>query len=154
MPERDNSAVTVVIFGATGDLTRRKLIPALFSNYLRGRLPGAFAIVGFSGSERTHESFREHLKQGFLDLAPEGFRADAWEDFAARTWYSSGDFDDDAAYERLAGLLARVEGGPSNRLYYLASAPEHFPGIVAKLGTVSPPRPRGGVASSSRSPSA
>ncbi len=71
MPTRDEQPVTIVIFGATGDLARRKLIPALFSNHLRGRLPRRFSIVGFSGSERTEGNFREHLRQGFVELAPE-----------------------------------------------------------------------------------
>ena len=134
MPTRDEQPVTIVIFGATGDLARRKLIPALFSNHLRGRLPRRFSIVGFSGSERTEGNFREHLRQGFVELAPEVFRAEAWGEFAARIWYTPGDFGDAAAYERLAGLLATIEGGPANRLYYLAAAPEHFAPIIARLG--------------------
>jgi glucose-6-phosphate 1-dehydrogenase len=127
-------AVTIVIFGGTGDLARRKLIPALFSNYRADRLRPTFRIVGFAGSERSEDNFREHLRQGFVELAPSGYHAPTWEDFSERIWYISGDFSDGASYDRLCTLLATVEGGPADRLYYLATAPEHFPLIVRRLG--------------------
>ena len=134
MPTTEPRAVTVVIFGGTGDLARRKLIPALFSNYRAGRFRSALRIVGFAGSERTEDNFREHLRQGFLELAPGGFDEQTWETFAQHIWYVSGQFSDRSAYQRLCEILATVEGGPADRLYYLATAPEHFPLIVRQLG--------------------
>ncbi len=127
-------ALTVVIFGGTGDLARRKLIPALFSNYRAGRLRPGLRIVGFAGSERTEDNYREHLRAGFLELAPAGFDQEIWGDFARNIWYTSGQFTDDTAFARLCELLAIVEGGPADRLYYLATAPEHYALVVGELG--------------------
>jgi glucose-6-phosphate 1-dehydrogenase len=125
---------TLVIFGASGDLTRRKLIPALHSLYCKGRLPAGLRIVGLARSELTHEEFRAHLRAGMQELAREKLNPDKWDTFAEMLWYVPGSFDNPQVYEQLRAFLDEVDGGEGNRLYYLATAPQFFPVIVAHLG--------------------
>jgi glucose-6-phosphate 1-dehydrogenase len=112
---------TIVIFGASGDLTRRKLVPSLFNLYKRGRLPANTRIVGFADTPFTHASFRAHLQAGLQKFAGDVFEATAWADFAASLWYIRGNFDKAGDYESLQELLAEIEGGVVDRLYYLAT---------------------------------
>ncbi|MCQ3976525.1 MAG: glucose-6-phosphate dehydrogenase [Anaerolineae bacterium] len=128
-------SITIVIFGASGDLTQRKLIPALFSLYRKGRLPAGTRIVGFAFAPAfSHQEFRAHLKEGVEKYASQIFDAAAWDEFAARLWYTPGDFGSPADYGRLQTLLSEVEGGPAHRLYYLATAPTFFTTIFEQLG--------------------
>jgi glucose-6-phosphate 1-dehydrogenase len=127
-------AITLVIFGASGDLTERKLIPALFNLYCKQRLPDDLRIVGISRRPYSHEEFRGHLGDGVQEFAAEIYDADAWESFAARVWYQPGDSQIDDDYDRLESFLAELEGGPANRLYYLAVAPTLYIPIVEQLG--------------------
>lgn len=129
-----SEATTIVIFGASGDLTERKLIPALFSLYRRGRLPDNLNIVGSSRSDYSHDDFRDHLRQGVQAYATEKFDAGAWQTFAQRIWYQPGDSKNRADYERLDAFLHTVENGPANRLYYMAVAPFLFVPTVENLG--------------------
>jgi glucose-6-phosphate 1-dehydrogenase len=128
---------TVVIFGAAGDLTHRKLVPALY-HLARQRLVAAngFAVLGFARRELAAEAFREHL--GAELRAHVGGDADPhlWEWLSARTHYVAGNFDDSAAFARLAADLQRIErehGTRGNVLFYLATAPEYFDVIARKL---------------------
>lgn len=123
---------TVVIFGASGDLTSRKLIPALHHLFREGQLPADFRIIGFARREKTDEAWRAELR-----TALEGFGrdTDGWDSsgFAGRIHYCQGDINDPAAYARLATLIA---GLPSpalrdNRMFYLATSPSQF-GTVAE----------------------
>jgi glucose-6-phosphate 1-dehydrogenase len=132
----DTTPYTIVIFGASGDLTQRKLIPALFNLYQKGRLPDNSRIVGFAVTSFSHQEFRDQLQAGVQQFAPDGFDAAAWSDFAARLWYAAGDFSVSADYEQLNELLNEVAGGPGHRLYYLATAPRFFSAIAEQLGLV------------------
>jgi len=125
---------TLVIFGASGDLTERKLIPALFSLYRRDRLPGRLQIVGSARSPFSDEQFRAHLRDGAERYATEDFDAAAWDRFAATISYLPGDSSAADDYTRLETFLREKEGGPANRLYYLAVAPSLYAPIVEHLG--------------------
>jgi glucose-6-phosphate 1-dehydrogenase len=126
--------ISVVIFGASGDLTKRKLIPALFSLYRKNRLPDNLQIVGVSRSAFSHDEFRAHLRDGMQELAPEIFDAAGWDSFAGRIWYQAGDSKQDTDYKNLDAFLDDIEKGPAHRLYYLAVAPSLYIPIAERLG--------------------
>lgn len=125
---------TLLIFGASGDLTQRKLIPALFSLYQKEMLPGATRIVGFARRAWDHEKFRAVLLEGVRQFAPDLYRRERWETFAPNLFYFRGDLSAAADYHSLPAFLDELEGKPANRLYYLATAPEFFATIVEQLG--------------------
>ncbi|MBF8256770.1 MAG: zwf [Anaerolineales bacterium] len=130
-----NLTTTLVIFGASGDLTRRKLIPALFELHRKGRLPEGFRLLGAARSPATDDTFREQARQGLQTFAPESFDEAAWGPFAARLHYLEGDFADNEESGRLARRLAEIggDGGSSNLLFYLATPPQAYTGLVDAL---------------------
>lgn len=125
---------TIVIFGASGDLTKRKLIPALLHLHRKDRLPPGLKIVGFSRSRFTNESFREHLRSASEQFAGEEVSSETWKDFAGGIFYCPGDITRPGDYGRLGKTLAEIEGGPANRLYYTATAPAFYAETVTSLG--------------------
>jgi glucose-6-phosphate 1-dehydrogenase len=129
----NGNATTIVIFGASGDLTKRKLVPSLFNLSLKGRLPHPCTIVGFGGKPFTDDSFREQLGSGVKEFAGFPFTGDQWSSFASNLHYQQGKYADPADFDRLNQLLAGLEGGPANRLFYLAVPPTLFPVIVDNL---------------------
>lgn len=128
----------VVIFGASGDLTSRKLVPALYNLALANLLPAEFAVVGVARRPLEAGQFREKLRtdaERFSRTAP--LRPALWDSFAGSVSYLSGDPGDLATYQRLRGRLAEIDdqqGTAGNRLYYLATPPSLFPVIVQRLG--------------------
>jgi glucose-6-phosphate 1-dehydrogenase len=128
----------LVIFGASGDLTRRKLLPALYALAHDGLLPDRFAVIGFARREKNHEAFRDEMRgavEQFSRFHP--LNAEVWDRLARCLYYVAASFEDPAGYERLGGLLAQVDrqhGTGGNRLYYLATPPTAYAGIVARLG--------------------
>jgi glucose-6-phosphate 1-dehydrogenase len=129
---------TVVIFGASGDLTRRKLVPALHSLGCEGFLPAGSQVVGVARSPMSDEAFREHLFRGVADYArlKPGICA-LWPTFDHRLSYLAGSYDDPDTYQRLATRLAQLDsavGTQGNRLFYLATPPTLYPVIVDQLG--------------------
>jgi glucose-6-phosphate 1-dehydrogenase len=127
----------LVIFGASGDLTRRKIFPALYALALRRRLPDSFAVVGASRTDWTDEEFRARMEQAVREFGRDEFRADVWEELAATVRYLSLDFADDEAEDRLTGLLAELDeeqGTRGNRVYYLAVPPQAMETVVEELG--------------------
>lgn len=131
----DSKPTTFVIFGASGDLTRRKLIPALFNSYCKQRLPAQFNIVGFARRPWDDEEFRQILQAGMEEFAPKAYNAAEWQDFSANISYVKGDLNTLRDYQTLKQHLVSMENGAGNRLYYLATAPRFFAPIVANLGT-------------------
>jgi Glucose-6-phosphate 1-dehydrogenase len=123
---------SIVIFGASGDLTHRKLIPALFSLYQRGKLPEKTNVVGFARRQYSHEQFRELLLESTKEYAAR-FAADAWSAFSQSLWYARGDLSNPDDYQALENFLEDIEGENANRLYYLATAPEFFDDVVTNL---------------------
>ncbi|MBL8056200.1 MAG: glucose-6-phosphate dehydrogenase [Anaerolineales bacterium] len=126
---------TLVIFGASGDLTQRKLLPALFNLQRKGRLSGPLRIVGFARRPWSDDDFRAQLRAGLEQFAPKDFDPARWEAFAANIHYFRGDLTTAADFERLEQVLAALEGGPTHRLYYLATAPEYYNPIAGLLGS-------------------
>lgn len=125
---------TVVIFGASGDLTRRKLVPGLYSLYRKGALPADFAVVGTSRSGIGHEAFREEMRGGVDEFVVGGSDDAVWARFAAKLYYVAGDATEADSYQGLNAFLQELEGGEANRLYYLSTAPRFFDTIVLQLG--------------------
>ena len=126
---------TIIIFGATGDLTWRKLIPALYNNYKKGRLSGCANIIGYARRPFTDEAFRTHLREGTAQFSPETFDEAVWGTFGSQLHYFQGDLDIPGDFSRLDEFVKRLESVPANRLYYLATAPEHYALVVASLGS-------------------
>jgi glucose-6-phosphate 1-dehydrogenase len=123
-----------VVFGASGDLTQRKLGPALYNLFRKRRLPENTKIVGFARRPLADDGFREMLHSG-IDTYAGRVDQESWDLFLPRLHYLEGDLTVAADYERLADELRRIEGGRRvNRLYYLATAPSYCPIIAAQLG--------------------
>jgi glucose-6-phosphate 1-dehydrogenase len=127
----------MVIFGASGDLTARKLIPALYDLASQRRLPMEFAVVGISRTALSHEEFRERLHDALMEQRPGRVSDDVWESFSRSLFYLPGDSTKPETYEELQGFLKQVDqdrrtGG--NRIFYLASSPSLVPTIVERLG--------------------
>ena len=127
----------MVIFGATGDLTKRKLIPALVNLANDGMLPKQFAIIGFAANDTTTENFRKTLTDEIPKYAPAQIDLKSWDWFKERIYYVKGDFNDPEAYKRLAAQIAEVDSThhtQGNKFFYLAVAPRFFATIVQQLG--------------------
>jgi glucose-6-phosphate 1-dehydrogenase len=127
----------MVIFGATGDLTKRKLIPALLNLAQEEVLPKQFAIIGFAGNEITTEVFRKNLGAELPQFAHDPIDLKMWDWLSQRIYFVKGDFQDPEAYKRLQQQISEVEklhntGG--NKFFYLAVAPRFFTPIVQQLG--------------------
>ncbi|MBI3211720.1 MAG: glucose-6-phosphate dehydrogenase, partial [Simkania negevensis] len=127
----------LVIFGATGDLTERKLMPALYNLKREGGLPAQFACVGFARREKTHEVFREGMKNAISAYSRvKPIEESVWSSFSPNIFYHSAAFDDDKGYERLAKLLNDLDlqlGTKGNRIYYFSTQPSFFTVITQKL---------------------
>ncbi|HEU4758507.1 MAG TPA: glucose-6-phosphate dehydrogenase [Dehalococcoidia bacterium] len=134
--ERAPEPCALVIFGASGDLTRRMLLPALYNLALDRRLPPRFAVVGFARTAWSDEEFRAQALAAVKEFSRRPVDAAAWESFAENLYYVPGEYDDPEAHQRLAAALKRLEqectGG--NHLYYLAVPPSTAPLIVEQLG--------------------
>jgi len=128
----------LVIFGATGDLTHRKLVPALYNLAHEGQLPSSFAVVGFARRPKTNDEFRAELQQGvreFSRFSP--INPAVWDAFAQGVYYHRSEFGDDKGYDSLGKTLEQIDrthGTAGNRLFYLATAPTEFEEIIQKLG--------------------
>src|ERR1700741_2200094 len=134
---QQDSPCVMVIFGASGDLTKRKLIPALCNLAKSRLLSPQFAVIGFSYDSMTTETFRAQLTKDIKEFAPEPVDSQLWNWFLERTYYVQGDFQDSAAYGRLQAQIAAVEKNHStqgNRFFYLAVSPKFFAPVVKQLG--------------------
>ena len=129
---------TLVIFGATGDLARRKLLPALYNLAHDGALPGRFHLVGVSRKEKAHEDYRAECEQAIRRFSRREPDKDVLKSLLDDIKYVPGTFDDDAVYSKLRRVLDGFEkkaGEPLNRAFYLSTAPSFFPVIVDRLGS-------------------
>jgi glucose-6-phosphate 1-dehydrogenase len=130
---------TMVIFGASGDLTKRKLIPALYNLAKDNLLAREFALVGFARPEMTTEQFRATCTEEIQQFATGRVDPDIWHWFVRRLYYVSGDFADAGAFERLNATMAEADkehGTRGNYLYYLATAPAFFSTCILQLGKI------------------
>jgi glucose-6-phosphate 1-dehydrogenase len=131
---------TIVIFGASGDLTRRKLVPALHSLGCGGPLPPATRVLGIARTPLSDEAFRERLYEGvvgYARLKPSPGICDLWPRFAERHAYLAGGYDDPETYRHLGQRLAQLDaesGTGGNALFYLATPPVLYPVIIEHLG--------------------
>jgi glucose-6-phosphate 1-dehydrogenase len=126
---------TFLIFGASGDLTKRKLAPALFKLHCKKRLKDGLRVVGFSRSPFTHEQWRNELAESTARFAPEAFNAAAWDEFAKGVYYHAGDVSEPQDFDKLRDALTEIESGEASlRVYYLAMAPKFYEPTVEQLG--------------------
>ncbi|MDH3496402.1 MAG: glucose-6-phosphate dehydrogenase [Gemmatimonadota bacterium] len=127
-------ACTLVIFGASGDLTQRELVPAVYELFRQDLLPDAFAVVGFSRSNWSDDAFRERMRVAARTECD--FDAASWRQFQERVFYVPGDFTATADYERLkhrVTTIAGAQGCGGNQLFHLAAPPDFFGAIVEGL---------------------
>jgi glucose-6-phosphate 1-dehydrogenase len=124
---------SIIIFGASGDLTKRKLIPSFFNLFRKRKTPKNFNIVGYGWTPFTDEQFREHLRQGLDEYASYEFTEEEWSLFAPQLHYHQGKYDDQAGFEKLADFLGSLEEERANRLYYMALPPSVFPDVITSL---------------------
>ena len=135
--QRSAPPCTVVIFGASGDLTKRKLLPALYNLANEGFLAKQFAIVGVALDDLTTEKFQEKLSADIQEFATTKVETKVWEWFLERVYYFRMDFKDKNAYQQLKELIEQVSKDhltQGNTFYYLATAPIFFGEIVRQLG--------------------
>lgn len=138
LKERIPEAQVMVIFGISGDLTRRKLLPALYTLARERLLPAAFAVVGVSKTDwGSHDAFREDMRKACNTFARRRPVDEAlWAGFARNLHFVAGEFDDPGCYTRLKARLEELDrelGIPGNRLYYMATPPSVFPLITDHL---------------------
>jgi glucose-6-phosphate 1-dehydrogenase len=128
---------SIVIMGATGDLARRKLIPALFQLACKRRLPAGLRVVGFARPRYSDVRFRELAREGMQEFADLAVREKEWTAFARNLHYVGGDLGVPDDFIRLAQFLDDMEnpGVTANRMYYLSIAPRFFAAAIENLGT-------------------
>jgi glucose-6-phosphate 1-dehydrogenase len=130
-------ACVLTIFGASGDLTKRKLIPALYNLALQDRLPERFAVVGYARSDMGHDAFRGNMREAVREFSRTGLRDEAvWRRFAANLYFVQGDYDELDGYRRLAQFLEGFDRGSRvlpARIFYLAIPPELYGKIIERL---------------------
>src|SRR4029079_6921249 len=126
----------VVIFGATGDLTKRKLVPALLNLVASGLLPDEVAVVGMGRTEMSTEQFRDHMREDLSHFATGKVDPELAEWLLGRIYYTPGNFTASASYERRERHIQKAEeekGTGGSRIYYLATPPTFFADIVHHL---------------------
>jgi glucose-6-phosphate 1-dehydrogenase len=127
---------SIVIFGASGDLTARKLIPAFYHLVKDGQMPSAYRIIGFARREKTDDSWRQELRAALDQFSrTKPVEEAVWRQFAANVFYCRGDLTDPAAYQKLEQMLAAFGSGPlrENLLFYLATPPSQFGTVIEQL---------------------
>jgi glucose-6-phosphate 1-dehydrogenase len=136
--DRITDPCSIVFFGASGDLFKRMLLPAVYSMRLNGTLPTDFSLVGFSRTAFSDDDFRKYCRQQLDQFMPEGQKpqGDLWDDFARRIDYVTADFKDTRSFNALKGLLEKNDrelGTGGNHIFYLSTPPPVFPEIVKHL---------------------
>ena len=126
---------TIIIYGASGDLAQRKLVPALFNLRCKGRLPQGLRIVGLSRTEYSDDQFRELVWKSAREIGELAARRDEWEMFAQNLFYVCGDLGDPDDHAHLRQRLEEMEGEarPANRLFYLSVAPHLYEPAVQSI---------------------
>ena len=140
---RTPESCAMVIFGASGDLTQRKLFPALYSLAFRHLLPRNFAVVGVARTEESDEDFSERMKAAVQEHGRDPFRDDIWETLAKEMRYISMAFDDETGWNKLAKTVADLDknvGCAENRVYYFAVPPAAIATLVEQIGKHSSKR--------------
>lgn len=139
--EATPGATTLVIFGASGDLTRRKLLPAVYNLSRGNRLPARFAVIGVARSPLDDDSFREQFRESLREFVGAGaIQEEVAVSLAARIFYVRGELDDPGLYERITTRLNAIDG-VEGVLYYLAVPPSVYGTVAERLGTAGLARP-------------
>lgn len=137
--QRPKDSSSFIIYGASGDLTKRKLIPALYNLACANLLPPDFHVIGFAVTPMDDNSFREAMKEAVkVSHEANPFNQKVWDEFAHGLHYITADFLAPEGYERLKDMLAQIEKeheNPDNRLFYLATTPTFYSDIVSRLGS-------------------
>src|SRR5262245_19145344 len=136
-PRRTPEPCVLVIFGASGDLTRRKIFPALYALALRKLLPEKLAIIGAARSELSDQEFRDQMEHAVREFGRDDFKQDVWDWMAEATRYLSLDFSDRSREQQVMQLMNEVyaeRGTRGNRVYYLAVPPQAMPMVVDEVG--------------------
>jgi glucose-6-phosphate 1-dehydrogenase len=144
--ERIPEPTIVVIFGASGDLTKRKLLPALFHLEQSGLLPSAFEVVGVA-RRPLQDEFAKDMREGILQFGGVKEGEQKLDEFMGKVTYHAMNFDDPEGYGKLKTLLESIDGKQGtkgNRLFYLATAPEYFADIIQQLGAHGMAKPQQG----------
>ena len=130
-------ACVVTIFGASGDLTKRKLIPALYNLALEKRLPERFAVVGYARSDMTDEAFRDKMREAVNEISRTGLADEAvWQGFANTLYYVPGGYDETAGYHRLKDFIDGFDRGSRvlpARVFYLATPPDLYGLVIERI---------------------
>ena len=139
--ETDNTLAptSIVIFGGSGDLTKRKLIPALYNLYLDRYMPENFCILGLGRTEYSDEDFRSYLKEALDEFSRRKVDDDQWKNFSEYVMYRSSNVKEEASYREVLDVVKAQEkewGEESNRIFYLSVAPSLFEPIAINLGRV------------------
>ncbi len=134
----------IVIFGVTGDLARRKLIPSLFNNLIKGRLPEPLKVVGVGRRDWTDATLIDHAHKSLQEFATANFDEKAWSRFKGSLSYSKVNLPQPETYDNLKNDLDALDKGSSNRLYYLSIAPEFYADVITNLGRLDMAREGGG----------
>src|SRR5438105_784399 len=136
--QRTAPPCAIVIFGASGDLTTRKLLPALYNLALGGLLSDRTVIVGFARHPQTDDEFRETIRKGIDEFSrTRPVRKEVWDALGPRIFYHQGSYDDPESFGRLHERLDQLDqekGTEGNHLFYLATPPSLFGPIVQNLG--------------------
>ena len=128
---------TIVIFGASGDLAKRKLLPALYNLKVLGLMPLNFAVIGVAVTDGDDAAYREKITADIKEFATRPVEKEQWDDFAKRSYYIQGDFNDEGLFQKLGAKIKDVQSAwnlPGNVLFYLAVSPTFFAKVVDQLG--------------------
>ena len=128
----------VVIFGASGDLTKRKLVPAIFNLSVDNLLPGDFHLIGYSRSSMENEAFRGMMDEAISSHSRRPLNKEIWERVRHQTTYHAGGYDDPESFVRLAERINKIEkeiGRDVQRLFYISTPPSVFVPIIENLGS-------------------
>jgi len=144
--ERTAEPCTVVIFGASGDLTKRKLVPALYRLTQQRLLPAEFAILGFARTKMSHDEFRDEMKEAIVTYS-EAKQVDeaVWESFAKGIFYIAGDINNPKSYSEIKKMLDKIDeerGTAGNRVFYLSTSPTLYAEAIQQLGAAGLAKPK------------
>ena len=135
--KKEATATIIVIFGGTGDLAKRKLLPAFYNLFIDGRMPGNFEIIGLGRTKLTDDAYREHLHEGLVQFSRSGKPDEAkWEVFKESISYFTSNIDDPKSYTELGTKLDgfdKLWGARANRLFYMSVAPRFIEAVTVNI---------------------
>ncbi|MDH4027813.1 MAG: hypothetical protein OEU95_03145, partial [Nitrospirota bacterium] len=142
-PEKVNiEPFTMVVFGGTGDLSRRKLLPTLYHLCKDQNLPQEFSIIGFASGKRSDDEYRKFVLEAIEEFGEDDLKKECWEGFSRHLFYVSGGFEDEEGYRELARRIDENtrsrDAAAGNIIYYLATPPHYLSAIFERLPFCKP----------------